>query len=465
MCLSSACIAPFGLKEACVLFLQESWKHLNFGRFWFAQSNSEKTSAGQVDLADSNFHSHLSNTLTLADWFPMRPSWLLTVVLAWANEHSTDRRPFVYRAECLRKALKSAGLSCESWQIYQLARYFFLFFFGVSSQLKSYVVLLAGVHLATTWTRARASATHAQQEGLASALVGVSSAKWAVPAMDDFNVQPKQSLILKKISGIAWDHLFWKWAHFHFIPRKTLCSGPAMTALWGGIHRCRGWFNALAVLEEGMPTRRACLHVTLVLRAVSVATWPDSTLDPRSPFEVKGFIGGFGAENTIWSWTTLFVIYLSFFIIFVLLLSGSQGTPWQSACEACSPGKYMLSTQSSECLSCDRGKFRTSDIRLYSMWTSDPFEMWRFRCFLVKGIQSQPKATSPRRLHATRALLVNSAGRMRGHVKNVRLAKKRRLGWEGVLRRKMGKSRVEHPAHLVLVGVKGPLPVWIFFWG
>lgn len=172
-----------------------------------------------------------------------------------------------------------------------------------------------------------------------------------------------------------------------------------------------------------------------------------------------------GAENTIWSWTTLFVIYLSFFIIFVLLLSGSQGTPWQSACEACSPGKYMLSTQSSECLSCDRGKFRTSDLRLYSMWTSDPFEMWRFRCFLVKGIQSQPKATSPRRLHATRALLVNSAGRMRGHVKNVRLAKKRRLGWEGVLRRKMGKSRVEHPAHLVLVGVKGPLPVWIFFWG
>ena len=128
MCLSSACIAPFGLKEACVLFLQESWKHLNFGRFWFAQSNSEKTSAGQVDLADSNFHSHLSNTLTLADWFPMRPSWLLTVVLAWANEHSTDRRPFVYRAECLRKALKSAGLSCESWQIYQLARDFFCFF-------------------------------------------------------------------------------------------------------------------------------------------------------------------------------------------------------------------------------------------------------------------------------------------------------------------------------------------------
>ncbi len=24
-----------------------------------------------------------------------------------------------------------------------------------------------------------------------------------------------------------------------------------MTALWGDIHRCRAWFNALAVLEDG----------------------------------------------------------------------------------------------------------------------------------------------------------------------------------------------------------------------
>ena len=29
----------------------------------------------------------------------------------------------------------------------------------------------------------------------------------------------------------------------------------------------------------------------------------------------------------------------------------------------------------------------------------------------------------------------------------------------------MGKSRVEHPAHLVLVGVKGPLPVCFFLGG
>ena len=48
----------------------------------------------------------------------------------------------------------------------------------------------------------------------------------------------------------------------------------------------------------------------------------------------------------------------------VPLVSGSSA---QSACEACAPGKYMLSTQSSECLHCEPGKFSTSGLHLVAL--------------------------------------------------------------------------------------------------